>query len=165
MFQSWWLKSFFGLWTAVAITSATSSLQAQAPCVSAISAVYSEGMPSGMATEIDPSALLEEVDEPAKIINLIVVVPEKAVVKINGEPTFTKGVVRPYIVRGLKEGSKYKFKVEGLYKNETGAEYFASDEVTVAAGESKQVVLRLRRRNREPPQPAPAAAAASAATT
>ncbi len=165
MFQSWRIKTFFGLWTALAINCATSSLRAQAPCVSAISAVYSGGMPSESATEIDPSSLLEEVDEPAKIINLTVVVPEKAVVKINGEPTFTKGVVRPYIVRGLKAGSKYKFKVEGLYKNETGAEYFASDEVTVAAGESKQVVLRLRRKNREPPPPgAPPAPAPGAAT-
>ncbi len=159
MFQAWQTNTICGIMAASAALSLTPSASAQAPCIGQVTATYSEGFPSGIATEIDPSVLLEETDDPAKIINLVVVVHDKAIVTINGEPTFTKGVVRPYIVRGLKPGSKYKFKVEGLHKNETGAEYYATDEVTVAAGDAKQVVLHLRRRNRAPQPPAPAAPA------
>lgn len=110
-----------------------------------------EGAP--IAQELSSEDLLREVDDPTKIINLTVIVNEAAVVKINGEETETKGTLRPYIVRGLTPGKKYKFEIEGLVKTKTGAEYFAKEEVVLTAGESKQVVLNVRRRNRTPPPP------------
>jgi len=83
-----------------------------------------EGAP--IAQELSSEDLLREVDDPTKIINLTVIVNEAAVVKINGEETETKGTLRPYIVRGLTPGKKYKFEIEGLVKTKTGAEYFAN---------------------------------------
>ena len=108
---------------------------------------------AGAMSEAD--ALLQETDNPAEIFNLTVVVQDKAIVIVNGEPTFTTGTVRNYIVRGLKPGKSYKFVVVGLFKNPTGAEYKATEEFTIKAGDSKQVVLNLRRINRTPPPPAP----------
>lgn len=112
-----------------------------------------EGIP--ISEELSSEDLLREIDDPTKIINLTVVVHDAAVVKVNGEETETKGTLRPYIVRGLTPGKKYKFEIEGLVKTKTGAEYFAKEEVVLTAGESKQVILHVRRRNRTPP-PAPA---------
>ncbi len=110
--------------------------------------VYESSLPP--MSEAD--ALLAEVDNPAELINLTVIVHEKAIVLINGEPTFTMGTTRPYIVRGLKVGKTYKFEIEGILKNESGAEYAAKEIVTVKAGEASQpVVLHLRRRNRPKP--------------
>ena len=119
---------------------------------------------AGQMSESD--LLLQETDNPEEIFNLTVVVQDKALVIVNGEPTFTTGSVRNYIVRGLKPGKSYKFVVAGLFKNPTGAEYAAKEEFTIKAGESKQVVLNLRRINRTPPPPAqpgmpPAAAPAA----
>jgi uncharacterized protein (TIGR03000 family) len=138
------------------------------PCVSNFATdgmIYeSSGSPSSEA-----DSLLQEIDNPAEMINLTVIVAEKAIVSINGEPTVTMGTSRPYIVRGLKEGKNYKFVVDGLVKNESGAEYAATETVTLKAGESKQVVLHLRRRNRKliappaPVLPAPVAPVAAAA--
>ncbi len=92
-----------------------------------------------MIGEIDPAAELIEPDDPAKTINLTVVVAEKALVKVNGEPTFTKGVVRQYVVRGLEPGKKYKFTVEAEYVNEHQAVYKAKKDVTLTAGSSERV--------------------------
>ena len=132
--------------------------------------VYESSLPP--ISEAD--ALLSEIDNPAQLINLTVIVHEKAIVSINGEPTFTMGNTRPYIVRGLQVGKSYKFEIEGVLKNESGAEYAAKETVTLKAGDpTKQVVLQLRRRNRTKPpvppptdpkaaQPAPAAPAPAA---
>lgn len=117
------------------------------------------GASEGNSTILGQEALLDNVDNPAEMINFTVVVPEKAIVSFNGEPTFTKGSVRNYVVRGLKAGKTYKFDVTGLLVNEFGAEYAAKEEVKVAAGETKQVVLQLRRQKRTPPPPAPLALA------
>lgn len=113
-----------------------------------------EGAP--ISEELSSEDLLHEIDDPTKIIHLTVVVNEKAVVKVNGEETETKGTLRPYIVRGLTPGKSYKFAIEGLVTTKTGAEYFAKEEVVLKAGDSKQVVLHVHRRNRTPPPPAPA---------
>ena len=120
-----------------------------------------------MVDVLGPEDLLEEVDDPTKLINLTVIVNEKAIVTINGEPTITMGTVRPYIVRGLKPGKKYKFEIEALVKKQKGDEYGAKETVEISAGESKQVVLKVHRQKRTPPPPAPllpglAAAAAAA---
>jgi uncharacterized protein (TIGR03000 family) len=124
------------------------------------------GVSMGSLDNDAASNLLAETDDPSKIAHLNVVVHEKAIVTINGEPTFTKGLSRPYIVRGLQPGKNYKFVIQGLYKNEHGAEYFKEETITLEAGGSKQVVLQLRRRTRKPPEPqqpgAPAAPAAAA---
>jgi uncharacterized protein (TIGR03000 family) len=124
------------------------SLAQNCPCGNSMQGVMyesamgpAEGMPG-------PEALLETVDNPTEIINLTIVVPEKALIIVNKEPTFTTGTVRNYIVRGLKAGKTYKFEVEGILKNEFGAVYVAKEEVKVAAGASQQVVLHLRRKNR-----------------
>ncbi|MDZ4848955.1 MAG: hypothetical protein SGI77_06655 [Pirellulaceae bacterium] len=132
---------------------------------------FDQGMPcisGGMVVEynatLDAQSLLVEVDDPAKIVNLMVIVHEKAIVSVNGEPTVTMGTSRPYIVRGLEAGKKYKFEIVGVYQTEALAEYAAKETVTVEAGGTKQVVLHLRRRNRiipppvfllAPPPPAP----------
>ena len=116
--------------------------------------MYFEGGIAGDAgAAMSPDALLYEPDNPAEIIHLTVIVQDKAIVSVNGEPTDTMGTIRPYIVRGLEAGKKYRFVVEGLFKTETGAEYAAKEMVTVVAGSSQQVVLQLRRRNRTPPPP------------
>ena len=119
---------------------------------------FEGGMAGDTGAAMSPDALLYEPDNPAEVIHLTVIVQEKAIVSVNGEPTATMGTVRPYIVRGLEAGKKYKFEVEGVFKTETGAEYAAKESVTVVAGSSQQVVLQLRRRNRPKPpahQPAP----------
>ena len=161
-----------GLLSALAWSASTSIAHAQGIChcnqaSNAQGMVYESGaIESAPMNEAD--ALLAEVDNPAELINLTVIVQDKAIVSINGEPTVTMGTSRPYIVRGLKAGKTYKFEIEGLLKNESGAEYAAKESVTLKAGESKQVVLHLRRRIRaKPPVPpmfdprfaAPAAAA------
>ena len=124
-------------------------------------ACHRSGMGDGVVYESslpplsEADALLTEVDNPAQVINLNVIVHEKAIVSINGEPTFTMGTSRPYIVRGLQVGKSYKFEIEGVLKNESGAEYAAKETVTLKAGDpTKQVVLHLRRRIRtKPPVP------------
>jgi uncharacterized protein (TIGR03000 family) len=142
-----------GLLTAVAWNSTITSVYGQCACAGQ-SVVMGE-MISESSPVSEAEALLSEVDDPSRIINLTVIVQDKAIVMINGEPTFTKGTTRPYIVRGLKSGRSYSFKVEGLLKNESGAEYYSSETVELKAGDSKQVVLHLRRRNRVVPPPAP----------
>ena len=105
-----------------------------------------EGLPPAM----DAEALLDEVDNPAEVAHLTVVVPEAAKVSINGEETFTKGISRTYVARGLKAGKVYTFAVEGLVEHPTGAEFYKKEDVKIKAGESNQVVLHLRRRVRTP---------------
>ncbi len=127
--------------------------QFEAGCIveSGISAIPPSGMIMGNGMSISPDALLDEADDPGKTINLTVVVHDKAIVTINGEPTFTMGTYRPYIVRNLVNGKKYKFVVEGVFVNETGAVYAATETVVIEAGGSQQAVLHLRRRNRPKP--------------
>lgn len=126
-----------------------------AQCACAAQSVQMGGMLIETNPEADAESLLIENDDPLKIINLTVVVHDKAIVKINGEPTFTKGVSRPYIVRGLKEGKSYAFEVVGTFTNEHGAVYEAKETVNIKAGDSKQVVLHLRRVKRPPQPPVP----------
>lgn len=136
-------------WTASATTTF-----AQCACAGSSQGIIYGGAESD-STILGQEALLDNVDNPAEMINFTVVVPEKAIVSFNGEPTFTKGSVRNYVVRGLKPGKTYKFDVTALLVNEFGAEYAAKEEVKVLAGETKQVVLQLRRQKRTPPPPAP----------
>jgi uncharacterized protein (TIGR03000 family) len=109
---------------------------------------------------LGPEALLDETDDPTKIVNLTVVVHDKALVIINGEPTVTMGTVRPYIVRGLKPGKTYKFQLEAVLRQPKGDVYVAKEAVEIKAGDSKQVVMHVRRANRvdypPPPPPPPA---------
>ena len=113
---------------------------------------------SGMPTEVSAEALLQTTDDPSKVINLTVVVQDKAIVTINGEETYTKGTVRPYIVRGLQEGKEYNFVIEALLKNEAGAHFTAKQSVKIKAGGQQQVVLKLSRTQRPAaPQVNPAA--------
>ncbi len=113
--------------------------------------------------ELDPEAELIEPDDPTKMINLTVVAPEKAKVIVNGEETFTKGVVRNYVVRGLKPGKSYKFEIVGEYTNEFKAVYRAKEVVNIPAGSSGRTVLHLHRVKRpEEPKPPVAAAAVAA---
>ncbi len=141
-----------GVVSVLAWSSSTSLALGQGGC-----ACHRSGMGDGVVYESsttpisEADALLAEVDNPAELINLTVIVHEKAIVSINGEPTFTMGTTRPYIVRGLKSGLSYKFEIKGLLKNESGAEYAAKETVTLKAGDpTKQVVLHLRRQNRTP---------------
>ena len=118
------------------------------------------GAPMMIGGMVDPGDELLEPDDPSKMINLTIVVPEKALVKVNGEPTFTKGVVRQYVVRGLKPGKKYKFVITAEYVNEHQAVYKAEKPVTLDSGSSERVVLPLHRVARpKPPEPAAPAAA------
>ena len=106
---------------------------------------------SGMPAEIGLESLLQVIDDPTKVINLTVIIQDKAIVTINGEETYTKGTVRPYIVRGLTQGKEYSFEVEGLLKNEQGAIFTAKQTVKIKAGSQEQVVLKLSRANRPKP--------------
>ncbi|MFO1064920.1 MAG: hypothetical protein U0892_13730 [Pirellulales bacterium] len=142
---------FVGAFLALTVIS---QCKAQAQCCGA-AAAYGQS-PTNLGSLDDPvfmdaSALLNETDDPAKVFNLIVVTPEKSVVSINGEETFTKGSVRKYIARGAKPGAKYKLEVVGKFKNEFGAEYEAKETVMIEAGGTQQVVLHLRRVKRTPP--------------
>lgn len=123
------------------------------------------GAPMIIGEMVDPAAELIEPDDPAKTINLTIVVPEKALVKVNNEPTFTKGVVRQYVIRGLKPGKKYKFVVQAEYVNEHQAVYKAEKTLTLDSGSSERVALPLHRVERpKPPAPgAPPALPAAAA--
>jgi uncharacterized protein (TIGR03000 family) len=49
---------------------------------------------------------------------LKVVVPESARVLINDKPTATKGSVRSYVSRGLKEDRDYKFRVTAIFEED-----------------------------------------------
>jgi len=154
-----------GLVAAGLLGAVSSSANAQGcGCVDATQGLIYE---SGMPTEVSPELLLQVTDEPSQIINLTVVIQDKAIVTINGEETYTKGTVRPYIVRGLTPGKEYSFEVEGLLKNEQGAYFTAKKTVKIKAGSQEQVVLKLSRTNRPkpfavppvlPPAPVPAAA-------
>jgi len=162
MNRSNWLRMCSGLVSLAAAVGVGQVASAQCNCGGGSSGgqVLYESIP--MEDSMSPEALLREIDDPAKVINLSVVVNDKAIVFINGEPTETKGNLRPYIVRGLEPGKKYRFTIEGLVVTESGAEYFDKKEVVLTAGASEQVVLHVRRRNRilPPPQPvlpAPAA--------
>jgi uncharacterized protein (TIGR03000 family) len=125
--------------------------------------VVYEGLPPHLgAQELSDEAKLQEVDDPSKTINLRVIVHEKAVVTINGEPTTTKGTSRPYIVRNLAPNKQYRFKIEALVKQEDGAEYYSEKTETITAGNTKEVVLHVRRRKRQEPPKAVAPAIAEA---
>jgi uncharacterized protein (TIGR03000 family) len=155
-----------GLASIAAVVCSGPIASAQCCGNSASQEIIYEGAP--IASEPTAEELLDEIDDPSKIIHLTVIVKDEAVVKINGEETETKGTLRPYIVRGLTPGKSYKFTIEGLVTTKTGAEYFAKEEVVLKAGDNKQVVLQVRRRNRTPPPAPPAgappiAAAAAAA--
>jgi uncharacterized protein (TIGR03000 family) len=150
-------------------------LRAQCPCgaqhgvtSNPTGEVIYEGLPAVMGVqEISDEAKLQENDDPSKTINLRVIVHDKAVVTINGEPTTTKGISRPYIVRNLVANKQYRFKIEALVKQEDGAEYYSEKTETITAGDTKEVVLHVRRRKRqEPPKPAvPAIAETKPATS
>lgn len=121
----------------------------QCPCQS----VYSEGniVYEGVGTAAipySPEMELEHVDSPSENINFTVIVDDQAIVTVNGEPTITKGKVRPYIVRGLTPGKTYVFEFKALVRKPQGDVYFAEQKVTIGAGESKQVVLKVKRANR-----------------
>ncbi len=141
-----------GILSALAWSAVASDTFAQCACNGGGQGISSE---SAMSHASEADMLLDEPDNPAEIFNLTVVVQDKAIVTVNGEPTSTTGTVRNYIVRGLKPGKSYKYVVEGLLKNATGAEYYAKDEFNFKAGETKQVVLNLRRRVRTPPPVSP----------
>lgn len=111
---------------------------------------------------------LSDYVDPMRVINLTIVVDPKAKVVVNGEPTYTEGTVRQYIVRDVEPGRKYQFVVIGTYVNEFEAVYQGKAVVNVSAGSSERVVINLRRVKRPPPVPvipvlpmvqAPAAAA------
>jgi uncharacterized protein (TIGR03000 family) len=112
--------------------------------------------------ELSPEDLLREIDEPSKVVHLTVIVHDKALVTINGEPTYTKGTVRHYIARKVQPGKTYVFNIEALVKNEQGAEFTATESVSIDAGGNKQVVLKVRRSKR---QPVPAQSAVPAQPT
>ena len=161
--------AFSGILTACLWNATLTSVNAQScGCGGGDGGGASQGIvyEAAMSPSKEAEMLLEEIDDPATLINLTVVVQEKAIVKINGEETYTKGTVRPYIVRGLKPGKEYNFVVVGLLKMENGAEFKAEESVKIKAGSQSQVVLKLRRKVREPVSPldrAKAAAAAAAA--
>lgn len=140
--------------TCVWNTIASTTIAQRCACGGSSAGVMVEPMGGAIGT-VGLESLLEQADNPAETINFTVVVPDKAIVSFNGEPTFTTGSVRNYVVRGLKPGKTYKFEVTGFLKNEFGAEYFAKQEVKIAAGGTEQVVLQLRRQKRAPPPPAP----------
>jgi uncharacterized protein (TIGR03000 family) len=145
-------------------------LRAQCPCTVqnvnsgylAGEVVYEGSLPNMEAQELSDEAKLQEIDDPSKTINLRVIVHEKAVVTINGEPTTTKGTSRPYIVRNLVPNKQYRFKIEALVKQEDGAEYYSEKTETITAGNTKEVVLHVRRRKRQDPPKAVAPAIAEA---
>ena len=141
-----------GILSALAWSAVSSDTFAQCACNGGNQGMVFE---SAMSQTSEADMLLDEPDNPAEIFNLTVVVQDKAIVLVNDEPTATTGTVRNYIVRGLKPGKSYKYKVEGLLKNAAGAEYYAKEEFNFKAGETKQVVLNLRRRVRTPLPPAP----------
>jgi len=159
--------AFSGILTACLWNATWTSVNAQS-CGCGGAGDASQGLiyEAAVSPAQEAEMLLKEIDDPATIINLTVVVQDKAIVKINGEETYTKGTVRPYIVRGLTPGKEYNFVVEGLVKMENGAEYTAQKEVKIKAGSQDQVVLKLRRSVRKPVSAldqAKAAAAAAAA--
>ena len=117
---------------------------------------------SAMSQTAEAEMLLRQVDNPEEMFNLTVIVQDKAIVIVNGEPTYTTGAFRNYVVRKLTPGKTYKFEVIGIFKNETGAEFAAKEDITFKAGESKQVVLNLHRIKRTPPPPGPPAPPAPA---
>jgi uncharacterized protein (TIGR03000 family) len=158
-YSSWYKVCSFGFCLAILGIFANQSL-GQCACGNSLS--QSEGIVYGAISAGDvlgPESQLEEFDDPTKIINLTVVVHDKAIVKINGEPTVTTGTVRPYIVRGLTPGKSYEFKIEGLVRQPKGDVYFATKTIKLSAGKSEQVVLNVRRANREDHKPEAAAAA------
>lgn len=122
------------------------------------SVVYHSEEPGTLGPE---ALLIEGPEDPATLINLTVVVHDQAIVTVNGEETVTKGSVRPYIVRGLQPDKSYKFEIVGVVRQPKGDVYAAKETVTLKAGDSRQVVLKVRRANRAdfpPPEPKPAIA-------
>lgn len=148
----------------VATVSLTTNSSAQS-CCNGGSMGMQWGEPAMLAEGVDPAAELIESFDPSKVINLTVVVPEKALVKVNGEPTFTKGTVRQYVVRGVEPGKKYKFVIEAEYVNEFQAVYKATKTLTLDAGGSDRVALPLRRVKRPDPPKDDAPKAAPALAT
>ena len=148
------LTRFFwsGVVAAGLIGVSTANAQAQGcGCVNANQGLVYE---SGMPAEVSPESLLQVTDDQSKVINLTVVIQDKAIVFINDEETYTKGTVRPYIVRGLTPGKEYNFVIEGVFKNEQGAFFTAKESRKIKAGSQDTVVLKLSRVNR-PKQPLP----------
>lgn len=124
-------------------------LYGECPCQNEVASgevVYESYTPA--VQPYSPEMELEEVDRPEEMINFTVVVDEKAIVSVNGEPTVTKGSVRPYVVRGLKAGKVYVFEFQALVRRPQGDVYVAKEKVTIRAGDSKQVVLKVKRANR-----------------
>ena len=149
-----------GLAVLTTFASHGSLVLGQCPCQNGIveeSIVYEEYASS--AQPYSPEQELEQIDLAEETIHFTVIVDEQAIVSVNGEPTISKGKVRPYIVRGLQAGKSYDFQFLAVVRKPQGDVYAAKEKVTIRAGEAKQVVLKVRRANRAdypPPAPEPA---------
>lgn len=83
------------------------------------------------------TAFASNVDEDA--VQLTVTVPSEAKVFVNGRETTSKGSVRQFVSRGLKEDKTYKFEIEAHLEAADGQDMIESKTVVVQAGQTESL--------------------------
>lgn len=126
---------------------------AQCGCNRAVSGYASSEM--GMAFQAMPfngmtyPGMLERVVE-EDAIYLTVNVPEKAILKVNGDPTISVGPKRYFVIRNLEPGRSYKFKIVAETANAAGVAMEETKTVKLSAGSTGVVSLKPIRRKGDP---------------
>ncbi len=88
-------------------------------------------------------------------IYLTVHVPEKAIIKVNGDPTISVGPTRYFVVKGLEPGRDYKFVIVAETANAAGVPMEETQTVTLKPGTLENVTLKPVKRKKVEPAPVP----------
>jgi len=76
-------------------------------------------------------------------VHLTVKLPEAAEVFVNGNRTTTKGELRHFVSRDLKEQEAYRFEVKVVLKKEDGSEVVQNRTVVVNSGNGEELVFDM----------------------
>jgi uncharacterized protein (TIGR03000 family) len=77
-------------------------------------------------------------------VHLTVKLPEAAQVYVNGNLTNTKGDVRHYVSRDLKENEAYRFEVKAVLTKDDGTEVTQNKTVVINSGYGEELTFDLK---------------------
>ncbi len=131
----------------VALLLLNASASAQCACGGAASGGYSltMGMP-GLPMDGSVGQILE-----ANAIYLTVNVPEKAILKVNGDPTISLGTTRYFVIKELDPKHEYKFVIVAETANAAGVAMEETKTVKLKVGAMETVTLKPVKRKVIPP--------------
>ncbi len=125
-------------WAICAVLLMSAHASAQCACSNGASGGYSlaTGMPGvPMGTSLGP--VIE-----ANAIYLNVNVPEKALLKVNGDPTISLGTTRYFVIKDLDPQHEYKFVIVAETANAAGVPMEETKTVKLRVGAIETVTLK-----------------------